>query len=738
MIFLIPVTKTKVFNNNKHLTIITNINSIIWSSSQLRTIQDETFCSTAGLATIDEGAKQEGSNAKVNCPSKHKSSNENEEICNTEENNNNGQQQNETEQNIHWRHSKDTIVQDQPSLTAVIQKSTSIISNIRRLPHNFPNIMLKALKSKKSTKDKAADIITESIGNDLTLFRSQQKEAIFNEQSYISFGALLSHEPTTSQKLINKFIKTDLNMERKSSASNFLLLPLHLVIQDDIAKSTSSIYVSALSQIYTYLLFCPDIANCPWVLDMLKKNWSGDNNGFLYENNKNVQCLVLLHSPTVINMHKLKEAIDKEDEDNEKDDDYNKDGFNGYDEYWSSIVVVTGCLFTIAASNNYLIWEHSFATDACYSQFLDVQPFLMNIAINGLSENMCIDTVNSDSITIFQPFIKQWNVVTGDNSNDVLIYTATIGPDSNSWDNSSVTTIISLLDRHYTESVKDKKQRIMKQSMTKNKFSQTMDEYIYANSEIIDVKFNNIDTLDEKDDKNTIICKTAERLSLNMAHVIELLYDKGKKAMKYFANSSYSVEDIASSQACIHFNCQKDGTGAYEELKYDSFGLSCTCCGSNIFTNDISSDMNDILKDLQDTMFCHFFKVKLTNINEYLFDQNFDHSRIKQCANVDHVKFLDALRENLSEESIKDMNKVHHSIYQHVNKEELHPFVKLMCTVLRNELKTEQTRNEIGLTYIYESESIQCILPSSKKCLLLDDATDKIQPGINHDSELMK
>jgi hypothetical protein len=53
------------------------------------------------------------------------------------------------------------------------------------------------------------------------------------------------------------------------------------------------------------------------------------------------------------------------------------------------------------------------------------------------------------------------------------------------------------------------------------------------------------------------ICKKAERISLEVSAVLELLYDKGKDEMKHFHNSSYSVEDMAVSEASIKFSCQK-------------------------------------------------------------------------------------------------------------------------------------------------------------------------------------
>lgn len=83
------------------------------------------------------------------------------------------------------------------------------------------------------------------------------------------------------------------------------------------------------------------------------------------------------------------------------------------------------------------------------------------------------------------------------------------------------------------------------------------------------------------------------------------------------------------------------------------------------------------------------------------------------------------------------MNTVHHAIFQRENKQDLHPFTKMMCTVLHNKLKSVQAKHEFD-QYIYDSKDINTIPPPSKKSQILEDVTDKIQPGIDHDIELTK
>jgi len=614
-----------------------------------------------------------------------------EDIKNALETNNNNQLHNDIvgHQNIHYRHSKERTVQVQPNYP----------SELNKLPRNLQQLMAKASKLKNNTKDKAVNS-KESIGNDLTLFRSQQKEAILNEKEYLCFGELKSHQQTmTSQKLIDRYIGADeLNTERKSSAENFLLLPLHLVTQDDIAQSSSFIYVSALSQMYTYLLYCNDIHYCPWVLDMLKKNRSGNKNELLSYEQKNMQCLVLLHSPTIIKMNNLKQAIKTKENDND-DEDCNVDGCNGFgDEYWSSLVFVKGCLFT--EDGTQLLMKHLYPTHESYTQFLSLEKFLLNFAFNGLLE--------STPLFVHQ---EKWP------------------------------TIASLMEEHYTQR-ENKRQGERGRNFN---FQKTMKRYIDINTAIIDVKNRNIidtsedDTSekDKEDNETIIICNTANGIALDIAVVIELLFEHGKKEMKKFSRS-WSIEDIACSEARIQFYCEKDTNGAYKKCHCDSFVILCKCCGANIYTNGVSLDMDDLLNKLPDAMICHFFNGKLSNIDRYLFDPNFDPRQIVECNNVDYVKFLDALHVEVSEESMKDIDRVRNAIFQrkYIPDNDVHPFEKLMCTILHQNLPNEQTRNEINQGQIYQSE-LQATSPSSKNTLVLDDANGESQPSINQDEQLM-
>ena len=75
---------------------------------------------------------------------------------------------------------------------------------------------------------------------------------------------------------------------------------------------------------FTYVVYCPNIAKCPWVLEMLSKNKTNGNLDLKYISNC-VECLVLLHSPFIIDMKEM-EALFKTLNVNDGEKDENNDG----------------------------------------------------------------------------------------------------------------------------------------------------------------------------------------------------------------------------------------------------------------------------------------------------------------------------------------------------------------------------------------------------------------------------
>ena len=160
-------------------------------------------------------------------------------------------------------------------------------------------------------------------------------------------------------------------------------------------------------------------------------------------------------------------------------------------------------MFTV--TERQLTWKCSLPTNALYTQFLHLQQFLINIAVNGSLVNTYVDAVVVDTVShnLFEPFLKHWEEITQEDT--VLLKKALIGPrHNNTWDTSFIPTIESLINHHYTVSVKEQKRQVRNLKNVFN-FNKTIQEYIDTNAEIIeiiDVINDNTDNLDDEDNEN--------------------------------------------------------------------------------------------------------------------------------------------------------------------------------------------------------------------------------------------
>ncbi len=98
-------------------------------------------------------------------------------------------------------------------------------------------------------------------------------------------------------KEIKKKLSTDLKLK-------FVLVPFFSVLEKNFKID---LQLSAFAQMFTYILYCPDIVKCPWLLGMIPMNISRSKLTSL-EMPSCVECFVLLHSPIIIDMKEL-EAI---------------------------------------------------------------------------------------------------------------------------------------------------------------------------------------------------------------------------------------------------------------------------------------------------------------------------------------------------------------------------------------------------------------------------------------------
>jgi hypothetical protein len=104
--------------------------------------------------------------------------------------------------------------------------------------------------------------------------------------------------------LLKKQLKEIKRKSLMESKSKFVLVPFFSVLKRNFKID---LRLSAFVQMFTYILYCPDIAKCPWLLQMIPMKISHPKLTSL-EMPSCVECFVLLHSPIIIDMKKL-EAI---------------------------------------------------------------------------------------------------------------------------------------------------------------------------------------------------------------------------------------------------------------------------------------------------------------------------------------------------------------------------------------------------------------------------------------------
>ena len=111
--------------------------------------------------------------------------------------------------------------------------------------------------------------------------------------------------------------------------------------------------------------------------------------------------------------------------------------------------------------------------------------------------------------------------------------------------------------------------------------------------------------------------------------------------------------------------------------------------------------MSNLMKILPDAMFYHLLSNVLgkDKIAEYLFDEDFDSSNVRSCANVDHVVFLDALvyaqmqNEKSNNSSYQRyLRTMHHSMFYESKEDETHQLEILMMYKLYNMLTLQEKK----------------------------------------------
>jgi hypothetical protein len=159
-----------------------------------------------------------------------------------------------------------------------------------------------------------------------------------------------------------QFIKTSL------SNSKFVLVPFFSVLEKDVKINLP---LSAFVQMFTYILYCPVIAQCPWLQQMIPTNIINCN-FLMHKIPSKVECLVLLHSPIIINVEKLG-TIHQEVYDDKMDNDFTTQEVNNY---FSSSEFVSGCIFK--KEQNSFTWIHEIELNGLYKKIGGLMNFLLD------------------------------------------------------------------------------------------------------------------------------------------------------------------------------------------------------------------------------------------------------------------------------------------------------------------------------------------------------------------------
>ncbi len=151
-----------------------------------------------------------------------------------------------------------------PSVANLIQPSPTpptLINLIRTLPKNLQSMMLEKENKFKKRKRKSSTCEDDELDKIINCIKTYQKtlnNEILKQRSYYIDG--IKDLPGNKKKQLFKksmqYIKTGL------SNLKFVLVPLFSVLEKDVKIN---LRLSAFVQMFTYILYCPNIAQCPWL-----------------------------------------------------------------------------------------------------------------------------------------------------------------------------------------------------------------------------------------------------------------------------------------------------------------------------------------------------------------------------------------------------------------------------------------------------------------------------------------
>jgi hypothetical protein len=147
--------------------------------------------------------------------------------------------------------------------------------------------------------------------------------------------------------------------------SKFALVPFFSVLEKNFKID---LRLSAFAQMFTYILYCPDIATCLWLRQMIPMNDSSTKLTSL-EMPSYVECFVLLHSPIIIDMKELEAVISKVHKNVMDGGIYTQE----MSDFFSGAEIVTGCIFKMEA--NSFSWIYEIELNKQYGKFGDLMNF---------------------------------------------------------------------------------------------------------------------------------------------------------------------------------------------------------------------------------------------------------------------------------------------------------------------------------------------------------------------------
>jgi hypothetical protein len=146
---------------------------------------------------------------------------------------------------------------------------------------------------------------------------------------------------------------------------------------------TMFLQLSAFAQMYTYILYCPDIAQCPWLQQMILTN-NTNCNYLMHKIPSNVECLVLHQSPIIIDLEILG-TINVEVNNDKMDDDVTTQETNNF---FSSSEFVSGCIFKKEQYS--FIWIHEIELNGLNKKIGGLMNFLFYCALDKANDELSL------------------------------------------------------------------------------------------------------------------------------------------------------------------------------------------------------------------------------------------------------------------------------------------------------------------------------------------------------------